>query len=184
MHDTDAFVTRRRLSTKECSVEARKILKAAFPGTKFSVRTEHGTSVNVSWTDGPTSHAVDALIGHLRAGHFDGMQDMYVYSSGPDAILANEDGTIETVEYGAHYVFTQREISDEWTTEVLALFSKTVGRELDKRATDKWGTWTQQVPLAVQRTYDGTAGELYHMVETDLSDLRDVFHRYTSGRSR
>lgn len=184
----DGFVTETYYSTKECSVLARALLKEAFPGVKFSVRTEHHTSVNVSWTDGPTTKAVDRVVGHLKAGHFDGMQDLYEYDGGN--LLANEDGTFEKVRYGAHYVFTQRDVSDEWTAEVVELFDRTVGRDLGSPKTpeDPWGAkfWNQMVELAVERVYSDSDEEpkLYHMVETDKTDMRDVFHRYVGGRSR
>lgn len=47
--------------------EIRAILKANFPKTKFSVKSSRfsmGSSVNTSWTDGPTTAQVDELIGH------------------------------------------------------------------------------------------------------------------------
>lgn len=46
--------------------EIRSILKANFPGTKFSVKSSRfsmGESVDATWTDGPTRSQVDALIG-------------------------------------------------------------------------------------------------------------------------
>jgi hypothetical protein len=186
MSDT-AFETKRRLSTKECSVEARKILKAAFPDVKFSVRTEHGTAVNVSWTDGPAARAVESKIWHLKAGHFDGMQDMYVYDRDPD-VLANEDGTFETVEYGAHYVFVHRTISEEWRREIFATFAEKIGPDSTLHYSgDRYdaGTWSQTVPLWVTSSY-GTdePGELLRMVDSEQNDVRDVFHRYVQNRSR
>lgn len=188
MTETGTFETRRRLSTKECSAEARKILKEAFPGTKFSVRTHGHTSVNVSWTDGPTTKSVDAKIGHLKAGHFDGMQDMYVYNDGPDEINANEDGTVETVEYGAHYVFTYRTISAEWKREIFEIFREKIGPDSTLTYVDDTyasGTWNQRVPLWVTSNH-GTdePGELLRMVDSEQNDVRDVFHRYIQDRVR
>lgn len=62
----------------------RKELKTAFPGVSFSVKSEAysmGTSVNVYWTDGPTSKEVNSIIGKYQYGHFDGMIDCYEYSN-------------------------------------------------------------------------------------------------------
>ena len=39
----------------------RKDLKAAFPGTKFSVRKNGYDCVTINWTDGPASDAVMAV---------------------------------------------------------------------------------------------------------------------------
>jgi hypothetical protein len=57
-------------------------LKRAFPAVKFAVRTSRfsgGDSIDVSWTDGPTTSQVDAIINRYSAGSFDGMTDSYTY---------------------------------------------------------------------------------------------------------
>lgn len=64
----------------------RAELKRAFPGVKFSVRSDRfsgGDSVQVTWTDGPTSEAVKRIIGNYKAGSFDGMTDCYNYAEIP-----------------------------------------------------------------------------------------------------
>lgn len=72
-------------------------LKAAFPGVKFTVRSDYN-SVRVGWLDGPTTDEVKALTGKYEAGHFDGMDDSYHYSRSPF-----------TEVYGsAKYVFENR----------------------------------------------------------------------------
>ena len=53
------------LSTAETAKLVRKALKKAFPGMKFSVRSSNyanGSSIDVSWTDGPTMKAVDEVV--------------------------------------------------------------------------------------------------------------------------
>lgn len=67
------------LSAADTAKVVRKILKAQFPGTKFSVRSETysmGSSVRVSWTDGPTEKQVDSAVGVLSGSGFDGMIDL------------------------------------------------------------------------------------------------------------
>lgn len=57
-------------------------LKRAFPAVRFLVRTSRfsmGDSITVTWTDGPTSSQVDAIIDRYSAGSFDGSQDVYTY---------------------------------------------------------------------------------------------------------
>jgi hypothetical protein len=57
----------------------RAALKKAFPGVKFSVRSDTysgGASINVNWTDGPSSAAVKRVAGAFAGGGFDGMIDM------------------------------------------------------------------------------------------------------------
>lgn len=57
-------------------------LSRAFPGIKFSVRSEGfsmGDAVDVGWELGPTTQEVDALLGKYKRGSFDGMTDSYDY---------------------------------------------------------------------------------------------------------
>ena len=81
-------------------------LKRAFPGVKFSVTSDSfsmGNSIDVSWTDGPTTKAVDAIINKYRQGSFDGMTDCYNY----------EENLFSDVFGGAKYVHSSRRCSDE-----------------------------------------------------------------------
>jgi len=69
------------LSAAETAKVVRKLLKTAFPGIKFSVRSETysmGSSVRVSWTDGPTTGQVDHVVGFLAGSEFDGMIDLKI----------------------------------------------------------------------------------------------------------
>jgi len=72
-----------------CTLAASNIraeLKRAFPGVKFSVRSDKfsgGDSIDVSWTDGPTTEQVRAIVNKYKAGSFDGMTDCYDYESRP-----------------------------------------------------------------------------------------------------
>lgn len=115
----------------------RKRLKAVFPGVKFSVRTSKysmGASINVAWTDGPTSEMVDPIVKVYAGGGFDGMIDLAYSNTAwllPDgtATLATSEGTegsagvipreahwmpdpeAKLVRFGSDYVFTNREFS-------------------------------------------------------------------------
>jgi len=56
----------------------RMELKAAFPGVKFSVRSEGysmGCSIDIDWTDGPTKEAVKMITNKYEYGTFDSMTD-------------------------------------------------------------------------------------------------------------
>jgi hypothetical protein len=62
----------------------RNELKAAFPGVTFKVTSDSfsmGDSVDIRWTNGPTSEAVNAITRKYQYGHFDGMVDLYEYSN-------------------------------------------------------------------------------------------------------
>lgn len=69
----------RYLNLAETNKLMRKVLAAAFPGVKFSVRGESyagGSSTDVRWEDGPTEAQVDQLLGGFAYGGFDGSIDM------------------------------------------------------------------------------------------------------------
>lgn len=110
----------RYISCADTAKLVRKALKKAFPGRKFSVRSKTysgGASVTVGWTDGPTSKAVDEVVGTFSGASFDGMIDLKSYH---DSELKHEDGTAETVHYGANYVFTRRAMSDAARARIIA----------------------------------------------------------------
>ena len=67
------------LAAKDVAVLVRAALKKAFPGYKFSVRSDY-SGIDVSWVDGPACSAVSAIIGQFSFGGFDGSIDM-AYSS-------------------------------------------------------------------------------------------------------
>lgn len=97
----------------------RTELKKAFPAVKFSVRSEHysgGNSVNIKWTDGPTSEEVTKITGKYEEGSFDGMTDSYNYDS---------DRTWPDVFGGAKYVMEHRSLSDEALNKTAALLGFT-----------------------------------------------------------
>lgn len=80
-------------------------LKAAFPAIKFSVKSSRfsmGDSIDVSWTDGPMTAQVEAIIKKYAAGSFNGMEDIYEYAS---SAWTNAFGD-------AKYVHSQRSLSD------------------------------------------------------------------------
>lgn len=97
-----------KFSLTETAAEARKSLKKAFPGQKFSVRSKAysgGCSIDVSWTDGPTRSEVEAVVGHMHQCTFDSMTDLKEYTNS---------------RYGADYIFCNRTISNEFYTELYA----------------------------------------------------------------
>ena len=75
-------------------------LNCAFPGTKFSVRSESGR-INVGWDAGPTYDSVVAITSKYEEGHFDGQDDSYHF---------NAENVWPSVFGGAHYVFARRNI--------------------------------------------------------------------------
>lgn len=89
------------VSTTNAAKEIRKVLKTAFPTTKFSVTSSRGSAVRINWTNGPTSELVELQVSKFEMGHFDGMTDCYDYSNRRDDIPQ------------ARYVFCNREIDQD-----------------------------------------------------------------------
>ena len=98
---------------KIAAVNIRRMLKSAFPGVKFSVRTEYGSmmdAVNIKWEDGPTQATVDQMLSVFKEGRFDSMTDYYEYKP-----------TEWTRTFGsAKYISTTRSHSDLLLAQVIA----------------------------------------------------------------
>lgn len=76
MHD------QRRIPTVEVAKLVRARLKKEWPGVKFSVRSDSmGSSVDVSWTDGPTRQKVEEVLNQYAGARFDDMTDSKYYAS-------------------------------------------------------------------------------------------------------
>lgn len=82
----------------------RRELKAAFPAFKFTIHSKSyagGDSISIRWTLGPTEREVSAITNKYQEGSFDGMIDLYEYSS---------DRSFTSTHGGSKYVFTHRDI--------------------------------------------------------------------------
>jgi len=98
------------------ALTAKKIkerLTTLYPRVKFSVTSDTfsmGNSVDIRWTDGPTSDAVNAITKQYQYGNFDGMTDSYDYT-GIDTALGCD---------GAKYVHCHRRTSAEYRAMIAA----------------------------------------------------------------
>jgi hypothetical protein len=91
------------------AVNLRRELAEAFPGIRFTVRSDSGSmtnSVNIGWELGPTTDQVDAIANKYQEGNFNGMEDIYEYDRRPEADAAG------TVLGHTKYVITSRSIPD------------------------------------------------------------------------
>lgn len=88
----------------------RKDLKAQYPHTKFTVRSENysgGDSIHVDYIatiDGARIKDVKSMLCKYEGGHFDGMTDMYEYRSGAGDLttkylFVNDDIGALMIEY-------------------------------------------------------------------------------------
>ena len=132
------------ISAADTAKLIRKVLKRAFAGVKFSVRTRHQSEVSLRWKDGPTERAVKALCDIYEGGGFDGMIDLaysyyawlnretgeaaFAYTSGtvgsagtvPAAESPNPWPGGELVHFCAKYVSYHREYSKELLEKAIA----------------------------------------------------------------
>lgn len=72
-----------------CATAIRTELKNVFPRIKFSVTSDNfsmGNSVDIRWTDGPTSKEVKEFTSKYQYGHFNGMEDIYENTNSRDDI--------------------------------------------------------------------------------------------------
>lgn len=102
------------LSCADTAKLIRAALAEAFPGVKFSVRSSvysGGASINIRWTDGPTSRQVKSIADHFEGSYFDGMIDY------KGCIYHRLDG--RPVSLGADFVFENRDLSDAKVAEAI-----------------------------------------------------------------
>lgn len=95
---TDSKLTYAALAAANIRLE----LKAAFPGVKFSVKSENysmGSSVNIYWTGGPAVEDVKKISNKYEYGSFDSMNDIYEYTG---------DRKFTETFGGAKYIFENR----------------------------------------------------------------------------
>lgn len=138
----------RRLTTAETAKLVRAAVKAAFPGVKFSVRSDTysmGSSVDVSWTDGPAVSAVEKITNDYRGSDFDSMQDLKTYR-GPVQVTDGR-GRVQRVRLGCDFVHTHRQVSPEYAARFEGLAAEILGgpveasRWYDGDYATRWGVW-------------------------------------------
>ncbi len=108
------------LDSAALAVILRGDLKRAFPGVTCSVRTRRyagGSTVDVSWTDGPTVDQVTDVIGRYQVEGFDGMTDSRT-NRGPVRL---DDGRL--VHIGC-FVFTHRTLSAGFRARLAAFVAR------------------------------------------------------------
>ena len=107
------------IAVTETAKLIRAALKEAFPEIKFSVRTDkyaNGSSINVSWQEGPTAAQVDAIAKTFQGGYFDGMTD---YKGHHNHMMNGEE-----VSFGGDFVFCRREIANDKIAKAAEIFAK------------------------------------------------------------
>lgn len=106
----------------QTAARVRLYLRRFFPGVRFSVTSKRyagGSSVRVSYADGPALSAVEAVAKAFESAAFDGMQDLKTHHG-----YAWEDGRRY---YGADYVFVDRTVAPELEEEYARLDAEHFG---------------------------------------------------------
>lgn len=111
-------------SLKKGSRNLKTELQKAYPGIKFSVRSDSysgGCHIAISWTDGPTNDQVEKISGKYQEGHFDGMIDCYEYNR--DDIWTDLFGGAKYVQpsrsySGDAYHWAVRKVEKDWGVEI------------------------------------------------------------------
>jgi len=100
--------------TNNASKNAKTELQRTWPGVKFSVRADHN-SMNISWTDGPSTKQVEAVTNKYQDGNFNGMEDIHEYDN------SARGEAVDVVLGRKTYVMPSRHYSD-------ALIQKAIDR--------------------------------------------------------
>lgn len=96
------------ISTTDTAKLIRKALKESFPGVKFSVRSSKysgGSSIRVSWVDGPNDKQVKAITDLFEGSYTSSMEDY----KGSQYFMVDGKRT----RFGADFVFCERKHSDK-----------------------------------------------------------------------
>jgi hypothetical protein len=175
------------LTCAETAKLVRRALKEAFPGHRFSVRSDTysmGASIHVKWTDGPTQKEVDRVVKHFAGGDFDGMIDLAYHVEhylSPDgkAVLAYSPGTEsgggrhpkarspapapdwKRVQFGADHVFPERELSTKFRAALEATVEELSGQEFSELRQMSFG-WRG-------RWFEGWGSQLVWQLSCQLS---------------
>ena len=178
--------TERRLSTTDVAKIIRGELRAGFPGVKFSVRSKSyagGSSIDVGWTDGPTTGEVDAIVKRYEGATFDGMRDLKEYRD--PTLLANPDGSYEHVSYGVDYILTHRTIGTEWRAEIGAMIAAATGEPCNL-ADNQSPSWNHRYAAdAFGGTYsEEGAPRIVPFGGGHLEYAGTIMHRYAQRVSR
>lgn len=107
------------ISSTDTAKMLRAALKEAFPGFKFSVRTDKysmGSSINIGWTDGPNAAMVESVAKVFAGSYFDGSID---YKGSRYVMI---DGIASS--FGADFVHCRRDYSEDLTAKIQAAWDR------------------------------------------------------------
>lgn len=169
------------VDTADTAKLVRIKLKQAFSWVKFKVRIARyagGSSVDVSWVDGPTEAMVQATCEEFRGDYFDGMIDYHGY--------VEREVNGEVVHYSGSLSF-QRHVSKELFLAVANAFQAKNGRVPEIAGLDgeypyfemdfddqSWYTWANQELRDTAVAQDGQ----YVIVKVKRQDAGNITRTY------
>lgn len=145
-----------RLSAAEAAKRIRKELHTAFPGVKFSVRSERfslGSAVSVRYTDGPALTEVEALVATYGGRGYDSGAEVTLYNEGALRLTANGLVVYST---GA-FLDVVRNYS-EWGLASIAELLRRDASKVDSHEAATYGLMSD-VCLAGEPAYGGRCGQ-------------------------
>lgn len=176
--------TVRSISVTETAKYIRRALKERFPAVKFSVHSKSysgGASIRVEWFNGPTTDQVEEVTKRYEGASFDSMIDLKSYKD-------SELPTGERVHFGADYVFSDRNLSEEFLTKVASWYCKRHGYEMPVIKVSKYDNsayiggkdpWIERAnaPLStlIYREYRQISGD-------DVDDIDGMYARLDAER--
>lgn len=125
----------------ETAAQIRKVLKAHFPGVRFSVRSHTyagGSSIDIRWEDGPRRDEVEARVNRFKGYDFDGMQDMSIPRE--PVLLATESGQPVEARYLTKHIFCERRYSEALLRSAVEELATLWGVEAPRVFTNAWGS--------------------------------------------
>ena len=119
----------------------RKDLKKAFPKTKFYVRSDTyagGSSVDVTWENGPVTSDVNMVVHKYQYGHFDGQTDCYDVDSS-----RNDIPQVQYVQVSREVCETIKEQVFKWLQKTHIHFDEVFSiDECNPNLQMSWNVWT------------------------------------------
>lgn len=150
------------IDTVEIAKMIRKELKEKVPGIKFSVRSDKysgGSSIDVSWPDGPTEKEIEKIVGKYNGSGFDGMIDLKYNNNhwqlpNREIVLAGTQGTegsmgsmpswetekphpdAKPVRLSVDYIFCNRKVNTDIYNNVIMDLAERYGIKTEGRTAE------------------------------------------------
>lgn len=138
----------RYLSATDTAKHVRAALRTEFPGTRFSVRSDNGNALRISWTDGPPTKTVDPIVNRFKGSDWSG----YTESTTPRAPIVIDDQPVRPL---VEFVTTHRTLSDAYRARLEAKATEILGMPVDPNR-----RYPNNYPTEFGTWYDGTGHNL------------------------